>query len=202
MTALPPPSPSTGAEYVLRDADVLALLAGGDRKGAINALMDAHGEAVLGFCIRILRDRSLAEDTLQRVFIDACRDIDRFQGRSSLAAWLMGIASHRCKDMLKSQRRHLQKFMADEQAVVDFLDPAASPIKRLEHARLVSALEDCLEGLSEDVRMAVVLRFQYGISYEEMSERLDTSANTLHARVSRALPVLKRCLEDKGWNDE
>lgn len=193
---------SSDAEYALQDADVLALLASGDRKGAINALMDAHGGAVLGFCIQILHNRSLAEDTLQRVFMDACRDIDRFEGRSSLAAWLIGIAGHRCQDVLKSQRRYLQKFMADEQAVIDFSDPGDSPIKRLEHVRLVAALEDCLKSLSDDARMTVVLRFQYGMSYEEMSDLLDTNANTLHARVSRALPALKRCLEDKGWNDE
>jgi DNA-directed RNA polymerase specialized sigma24 family protein len=35
-----------------------------------------------------------------------------------------------------------------------------------------------------------------------MSELLGVSANTLQARVSRALPLLKRCLEAKGWHDE
>jgi RNA polymerase sigma-70 factor, ECF subfamily len=199
MTGWSPPEPVADAGRVLRDPDVLALLAAGDRKGAINALMDAHGHAVLGLCIRILRNRSLADDVLQRVFVEAYRDIERFQGRSSLEAWLLGIAGHRCHDAIKAQRRHLQKFTSDEQAVIDFADPDESPTARLEHVRLVGALEDCLGLLSDEVRMTLLLRFQQGRSYEDMSELLDANANTLHARVSRALPVLKRCLEGKGW---
>jgi RNA polymerase sigma-70 factor (ECF subfamily) len=204
MTEWSPPASIAGAAAgsTGRDAEVLALLAGGDRKGAISALMDAHGEEVFAFCVRILRDRALAEDVLQRVFLDAHRDIDRFQGRSSLAGWLIGIATHRCQDALKSQRRHRQRVTADAQAMIGFADPGSTPAERVAHTRLVAALEDCLKILSDDVRMAVLLRFQQGKSYDEMSELLDTNTNTLHARVSRALPVLRRCLEGKGWNDE
>jgi hypothetical protein len=63
--------------------DPLALLARGDRKGAITALMDQHGAAVFNFCSRFLLDRALAEDVLQQVFLHAHRDIERFEGRSS-----------------------------------------------------------------------------------------------------------------------
>ena len=66
--------------------------------------MRAHGDAVLGFCIRVLRDRDLAEEMRQQTFLEAFRDFDRFQERSSRRAWLFGIASHRCLDALRKRR--------------------------------------------------------------------------------------------------
>jgi DNA-directed RNA polymerase specialized sigma24 family protein len=48
----------------------------------------------------------------------------------------------------------------------------------------------------------VLLRFQSGLTYEEMAAELATKADTLCARVARALPFLKRCLERKGWQRE
>ncbi|HET7500273.1 MAG TPA: sigma-70 family RNA polymerase sigma factor [Kofleriaceae bacterium] len=165
-------------------------------------MMSAHGRAVYGLCIRVLRDRSLAEDAFQRVFLDAYRDIERFQGRSSLSAWLLGIAGHRCQDALKAQRRRVQRLEPDADVLVRVADPGPGPIDDVERARIFAALADCLRALSDEARMAVLLRFQHGKSYEELSRLLGEKPNTLHARVSRALPLLRRCLEDKGWDDE
>lgn len=202
MARWSPPAAVVATERAARDPDVRAMLASGDRRSAIAALMDAHGEAVFSFCARVLRSRTLAQDVLQRVFLEAYRDADRFHGRSTFLAWLMGIASHRCQDALRSQRRHLQRVEFDDQAMVHAADPAPPPSEHLERARIFAALEECLHGLSDDARMTVLLRFQHGKSYEEMSELLGVKSNTLHVRVARALPALKECLERKGWTDE
>jgi len=191
--------PHATAERTPGDADCQVLLARGDRRAAVAAMIDAHGEAVFDFCARVLRNRTLAEDVLQRVFLDAYRGIDRFAGRSSLRSWLIGIAGHRCYDALRAQRRAQQRLEPGLQLVHDVADPGSTPVERLEHRRLAAALGDCLKVMSDEVRMTVLLRFQHGKSYDEMAEALATNVNTLHARVSRALPVLKRCLEAKGW---
>jgi RNA polymerase sigma factor (sigma-70 family) len=202
MTRLSQATIDEASEPVDLDLATRAMLARGDRRGAITALVDAHGEAVFGFCVRVLRDRSLAEDVLQRVFLEAYRDIARFQVHSTFPAWLFGIASHRCQDALRSQRRRLHRIESNTQAAARFADPCAASSEQLERARIIAALEDCLQGLSEEARIAVLLRFQQGTSYEEMSELLETKPNTLRVRVARALPALKRCLEAKGWTHE
>lgn len=193
-SAAPAPAPGGLAGTTLDPAD---LLARGDRKGAIASLMDLHGAAVFGFCVRALRDRAQAEDVLQQVFLEAYRDIARFEGRSSLRTWLLRIASHRCHDAIRSRNRRERMVDGDED--VERADPAAPVAQRLERSELVAALEACLGELSDEVRMTVLLRFQSELTYDEMSASLGARSDALQARVARALPALRRCLERKGW---
>jgi RNA polymerase sigma-70 factor (ECF subfamily) len=193
------PGPEVAASIPDAARDATALLAGGDRKGAIAVLMDTHGDAVFAFCARILRDAALAEDVLQQVFLEAYRDLEQFQGRSSLRAWLFRIATHRCHDAIRSRQRRQRVIDPDTEAVADHADPVSTAAERLDRSALVGALDDCLKLLSEEVRMTVLLRFQSEMSYQEMSAPLGARSEALHARVARALPVLRRCLEGKGW---
>jgi RNA polymerase sigma-70 factor (ECF subfamily) len=181
------------------DERALALLAKGDRRGAVAVMMELHGEAVFAYCVRMLRDRELAEDVTQQVFTEAQRDLDRFRGEASLKTWLIGIAHHRCGDAIKSRNRRNAKIDLDPEAVTDHVDPGSAPTDRIDHARRVAALEDCLHELSDDIRETVLLRFISDMTYEEMAVLLGRKPDTLCVRVARALPLLKRCLERKGW---
>lgn len=182
--------------------DAQSLLDSGDPRSAVGALVHEHGDAVFAFCLRTLRNRSLAEDVAQQVFLQAYRDISRFQRRSSLLVWLIGIAGHRCMDAINSERRRLRCIELNDQATLDVQALAFSPADRLEQSQWFDALDRCLDVLSSEVRMTVLLRFQSGMSYPEMSAVLGVRSETLQARVARALPVLRRCLEGKGWHHD
>lgn len=183
------------------DAEILALIARGARREAASALIDAYGDAVYSFCLRMLRDREVAADVRQKVFLEACRDLGRFHGRSSLRTWLFGIASHRCLD---EGRRRVRA--ARHEPFEEMGSPAAEPVPTawpnpndlVSHSELARALEDCLSRLPDEIRVTVLLRHGSEMSYEEMAERLGVKANTLQARVARAEPALRECLEAKG----
>ncbi len=192
-----PPAPARPRSP--EDERVLACLASKGPRAAVELLMEQHEGAVFAFCVRMLRDRALAEDVTQLVFAAAYRDIGGFRRESSVRTWLFGIARHRCGDAIKSAGRWDARFDLDPEAVTDSLDPAAPPADQIEHARLVAALERCLQELSPDIRETVLLRFLSEMTYEEMAKVLGRKADTLCVRVARALPLLKRCLEQKGW---
>jgi RNA polymerase sigma factor (sigma-70 family) len=179
-----------------------ALLEQGDFRAAVAALVEEHGDAVYAFCLRTLRNPKLAEDVAQQAFLHARRDVARFRGRSSLLVWLIGIAAHRCMDAINSERRRLRRIELNDQATLEAPDLARSPSDRADRSRWIDALESCLSVLASEVRMTVLLRFQSGMSYPVISQVLGVRSETLHARVARALPVLRRCLESKGWQDE
>lgn len=184
------------------DEIALALLDKGDRRGAVAMLMETHEQTVYAYCVRTLRDRELAEDVAQQVFAEAYRDLERFRRESSLRTWLLGIAHHRCGDAIKSRKRRDARIDLDDDAVTDHVDTAVEPTERLDLARQVEALEGCLAELSADIRETVLLRFLSDMTYEEMAVLLGRKADTLCVRVARALPLLKRCLERKGWKHE
>jgi RNA polymerase sigma-70 factor (ECF subfamily) len=172
------------------------------QRAEISQLMTAHGEAVFGYCLRILRSRAHAEDVVQQVFLDAYRDLDQFAGRSSPKAWLFGIARNRCLDLLKRHIRLNNHVRLDEAATLEFADPGTGPLESIDRARLFAALEVCLQRLSPDVRATVLARFHTGATFESLARELGASADALQLRVARALPALRHCLEKKGWTHE
>jgi RNA polymerase sigma-70 factor (ECF subfamily) len=196
--AAPPALAGAGATSEL-EAEALAHLDRSDPRGALIVLMRAYGDAVLGHCIRVLRDRALAEDIRQQTFLEAFRDLPRFQRRSTLRCWVLGIASHRCLDAIKARRRRDARIdSGEEEAVVAAADESPDPAHHVDRERTNRILEGCLDALSEEVRMTVLMKFQLDLSYEEMSPMVNQRPGTLQARVARALPALRRCLETKG----
>jgi RNA polymerase sigma-70 factor (ECF subfamily) len=174
------------------DADVLALV-GGDTRAALHRLMQRHGRAVYRYCRIALGDAVLADDIHQQVFIEAFRDLPGFAGRSTVRTWLFGIARHRVLDAAKRRRRARARL--DVAAGDDLPDPRPSPGEGLDDAQLQAALVTCLAALDEPIRTAVLLRYQQGLTYEEMAEICGEKAGTLQARVSRALRKLRDRLE-------
>lgn len=164
--------------------------------------MTAHGEAVFGYCLRIVQIRAHAEDVVQQVFLDAYNDLDHFAGRSSPKSWLFGIARNRCLDLLKRRALHNKHINLDEQATLEFADPGTGPFESIDRVRLSAALEACMQRLTPDVRATVLARFQTGATFEALAREFGASADALQLRVARALPALRRCLEQKGWAHE
>jgi RNA polymerase sigma-70 factor (ECF subfamily) len=171
---------------------VLALV-GGDTRAALHRLMQRHGRAVYRYCRIALGDAVLADDVHQQVFIEAFRDLPGFARRSSVRTWLLGIARHRVLDAAKCRRR--ARAHLDVDAGADLPDPGPSARDGLDAAELQAALVTCLAALGEPVRTAVLLRYQQGLTYEEMAEICGEKSGTLQARVSRALRKLRDRIE-------
>jgi len=175
------------------DADVARLVTAGDLEGALRLLMQRHGDAVYRFVRNALRDEARADDVHQRIFIEAYRDLPRFAGRSSFRTWLFAIARYRVIDAGKVRVREEGRLGEGDGA--DAPDPRPSPGEQIDDVRLRAALARCLDKLGEHIRTAVLLRYQQGFSFEEMAGMTREKPGTLQARVSRALPLLRECIE-------
>ena len=164
--------------------------------------MATYGKAILGYCVRMVHDEAMANDMLQQTFLQAYRDLDRFEGRASVRTWLISIAHNRCLDALKHNQRLKQRIEPNEQAMLEHIEPAATAGERLDRARLLARLEQCVRLLPDSMRATVLERYVTGCTYDELEQTLGASANTLQARVARALRRLKDCLEKHGWSHE
>jgi len=172
------------------EAEALAAIGQRDWRRALTVLMHAYGDDLYRHCRQVLGNDDLAQDVHQIVFVHAYRDLPKFDRRSRLRTWLYGIARHRCMDALKSTRRRSQRFAAAG-GVPDVADSRFGADAGVRAAEL----ERALMALDPKVRIAVLLRYQDGLSYEEMAQVCGERAPTLQARVARALPRLRRVLE-------
>jgi RNA polymerase sigma-70 factor (ECF subfamily) len=187
-----PVEPASGPE-----AAILAAVERGDRRGAVDALMRLYGGETYRFCVSMLGDRALADDVHQTVFVDAYQALVSFAGRATLRAWLYGIARHRCLDAAKARRRWFARFTSAPAAVEAEADPGPSADGVLEDRRRSDSLQRCLKALPPHVRVAVLLRYEDDLSYEEIGRMSRERAPAVQARVARALPVLRRCLAER-----
>ena len=98
-------------------------------------------------------------------------------------------------DAAKSRRRTQSHFEPADATGVP--DPLPSPAERIDDRRLREALVECLDKLREDVRNVLLLRFQQGFTFEELAEICGEKPGTLQAKVTRALPLLRDCIENR-----
>jgi RNA polymerase sigma-70 factor (ECF subfamily) len=175
-----------------------AALERGDPDEALSVLMTAYGKAIFRYCCQVMKDRHLAEEVLQETFVQAFQGFERFAGKSKLRTWLFSIAHNRCLDALRKERTRAKRI----QPVSDppeTEDPAVGPEASSAAEELADVLRQCLEKLTPKVRSAVILRFREELTYPEMSEVCGDRAPTLQARVTRAMPVLRECVESLGF---
>ena len=173
--------------------------------------MRMHGDEVLRFCASMLADVATAEDVRQTVFIEAFAGLPSYAGRGSLRGWLFGIARHRCLDAARTQRRWNWRFWANqssgdgpqsagapELAGAPAPSDPAVPEDRLDEPRRLAILRSCLGELPADIRVLVLLRYEQDLPYEEIARMSRERPATVQARVARALPRLRACVESKG----
>jgi len=178
------------------ERDALEALARGDVARTLTVLMRAYGDALYRHCRAMLASDDLADEAHQQVFVQAFRDLATFSRRSTFRAWLFGIARHRCLDASKISRRWRRRFLLAPRLPEAF-DPAPGAEEDLAARAEARRLEAALASLKPKVRVAVLLRFQEGMTFDEMAEICREAAGTLQARVARALPVLRRALEER-----
>lgn len=171
------------------DGDVLTLVQQDNLRDATQLLMQRYGTAMFRYACAEVRDPALADDVRQVVFIEALRDLPRFAGDSTLRVWLFAIARHRVLDAVKKRRRTQSHY--DDADGADAADPQPSPGESIDDARVRRVLYTCLDKLSDKSRIAVLMHYQQGFTFEEMARICGEKPGTLHARVTRALQQLR-----------
>jgi RNA polymerase sigma factor (sigma-70 family) len=130
-----------------------------------------------------------AQDVAQETFLQAFLGIERFREESRFAMWLYRIAVNLCQNVLRG------KSAAVEPLEASFPDPGLTPEASLLQRERGWRVEQALQRLSQELRVAVVLRDVLGFSYAEIAESLGIPLGTVKSRISAARWALRRDLE-------
>lgn len=152
-----------------------------------------HTSAKLfGVCLRVLSDRSEAEEALQEVYVKIWTKADRFAiSELSPISWLVAVARNHCIDRLRARRRPAG---AMEEAI-EVADPAPGPEARAIAGGESRRVHECLEELETEKASAVRGAYLNGDSYAELADRHDVPLNTMRTWLRRSLMKLRDCLE-------
>jgi RNA polymerase sigma-70 factor, ECF subfamily len=181
----------------LDDAALVAAAQGGDRF-ALDQLLRRHYDRIHAVCRRVAGSTREADDACQEALIKIVRSLPRFDGRSAFGTWAYRIATNASLDELRKLQRRPSLHAVGDEHRPELVDPGADRFADSFPDRLL--LDDALDQLPEDLRVAVVLRDVADFDYAEIAETLDIPVGTVKSRLSRgraALATQLRLGEDR-----
>jgi RNA polymerase sigma-70 factor (ECF subfamily) len=169
---------------------------------AYNTLVLHYQDMVYNLAYRIMGEPGAAADAAQEAFISAYKSLKRFRG-GSFKSWLLRIVTNACYDELRYRKRRPQSSLDEitednESSALLESQKAVGPEEHSQQTELVQAIENCLDDLPEEQRMATVLCDVEGYDYSEIAEIMSTSLGTVKSRISRARSKLRDCLQTAG----
>jgi len=167
------------------EADLIDGCRRGDR-AAQHQLYERYGERIHRLTLRLAGNAQDAFDLTQETFVRAFQRIATFDGRAGIGTWLYRIATNEALQLFRrrgTEQRHLAVLAEQKAAAAD----SASASSRLE-------IDDALAKLSESHRAILILRYQQGLSYDEIAEALDVAPGTVASRMNRARAELRAIL--------
>jgi RNA polymerase sigma-70 factor, ECF subfamily len=173
------------------DNALVAALTRGD-KTALALIYDRHAGLLLALGMRILSDRTLAEDVLHDVFLEAWHHAADFDpARGTVRAWLVTRMRSRALDRRASAVR--QRRLAEEMKVEGEGAPAAA-----EASGDTERVRTQIAGLAPELSTVIEMAYFEGLSSSEIALRLGIPIGTVKSRTARALASLREGLADHG----
>lgn len=161
------------------------------------ALFDLHKDRVYSIALHFANDESSALDIAQDTFLKLFSSIHTFRGEGSFEAWLYRIVVNSCFDQIRERRRLLP-------FIDRFLDSLRSSgetaLQKVLRQEVSAQVRSAVGKLPPEQRIAVVLRYTEGLSYEEMAEVLGCARGTVASRLNRAHKALERRLAHLAKN--
>jgi len=174
------------------DPGVLRKAQKGDER-AFSLIVRAYEVPVFNYVLRLVGDRSLAEDLTQEVFLRVYQGLAGFSLRSRFTTWLFQVTKNRVLDELRAVERRPRAVVAiDDVPPLEVLD---QPFERLE---AIDAVWRAVEGLTVDLKMALMLRDVVGLSYTEIADALEITLATVKWRIYKAREEVQVSMAREG----
>ena len=151
---------------------------------AFTGMVETYQRPVYNLCYRMLGDPIDAEDAAQETFWRAYQNLKRYDPARSFPTWLLSIAAHYCID--QQRKRRIPLLSVELLPEEDAPDPAPSPEKIVGELEESSQMRRLLGKLGPQDRAAVVLRYWYDFSEDEISRTLNLTVSAVKSRLHRA----------------
>jgi RNA polymerase sigma-70 factor (ECF subfamily) len=180
------------------DEQLMANMAESEAEAALSTLYDRYSRTVFGVGIKLLGDRSLAEELVQEVFLKVWRLSESFDSsRASFSTWLYWVTRSTALDLHRKRARRVELVSEEDSRVTAARDTSPGPQQIVEDSWLSWRVSRALEELDGTHRQLIELAYFRGLSQREISRQTGMPLGTVKTRTSRALKHLRKGLVDR-----
>lgn len=150
------------------------------------AIYEAHSKSIYYLALRLLGDPTQAEDATHDVFLKAYRKMNQFRGDSAVRTWLYRITINHCQNLLQTWHHRHMINNADDHIWETAGLHSDSPLRVLETKELGQRIKITLDALSEEYRLLLLLVADEKLSYQEIGELTEQTADAVRGKLHRA----------------
>src|SRR5271167_2295781 len=187
---------TTGAMSEADVAQMLSQVRAGDTD-AWGELYRQYAPAIFRFCRRVLPTREDSEDATTEIFMKVRQKLGTYDSSRPFTAWLYKVASNHCWDTLR-RRRIRQDLETGDLDTLPLEHPDPSQLERLQTEHTSNEVRAGLAKLPDRARMALVLRYNADMSYDEIADTLGVRRTFVGVLLLRARHQLRDVLSQSG----
>lgn len=151
---------------------------------------------LIGFAIGIVHDHERARDVVQDTFIRLYhQDVEKVKG--GLKSWLFTVCRNRALDVLRKEKRMIS---TDEEIMAREESPQPSPDSHADNHERIAELMNYLSRLSDNQQQVIRLKFEQGMSYDEISSQTGLSSGNIGFLLHNGLKRLREMLPEDLLN--
>lgn len=170
------------------DEPLLDRVAAND-EGAFRLLVERHIDRAFGIALRIVGNRADAEDVVQDTLLKVWTHRGRWQhGRAKFSTWLYRVITNRCIDIRRRPRTD------DVDAIPEPVDSRPDAASTMQRNEVTSLLEQAIQLLPEQQRIAVIFSYHEDMSNSEIAEVMNTTVSAVESLLKRGRQQLKTIL--------
>ena len=174
------------------DEQLMSNLDGAGVEVALSKLYDRYSRTVFGVGLKILGDRSMAEELVQEVFLKVWRSSDTFDSaRGSFSTWLYRVTRSVALDLHRKRTRRGRPVQEDDANLAAMRDDSAGPQEIVDESWLSWRISRALEALDAPHREVIELAYFGGLPQREISLRTGVPLGTVKTRTARAFKTLR-----------
>ncbi len=161
-------------------------------RDAFKNLVQQYQNKVINTCFKFVQNKEDAEDVAQEVFIEVYQSISGFREEAKLSTWIYRIAVTKSLDFIRRKKRkkrfsQLHSILGFENQSEEIPAPESSnPHTVIENQERSQILQQAIDSLAENQKIAVTLNKYEGFSYNEIAEIMETSLSAVESLIHRA----------------
>lgn len=198
-----------GNDSKQKDLEIIEKVLSGDGR-AYEKLVENYQNLVFGIVLRLVGNKTDAEDLVQEIFVKIYRYLDRYNGEFAFATWIIKIATNHSIDFLRKNKLKTTPLdlspgeQDDKKAVYQIASSVLPPDKELMRKEQKVIIERAINELPEKYRVIIILRHSEEKNYEEIAQLLNIPIGTVKARLFRAREMLNKSLKKsfRIWKQE